>query len=44
VARLLAVNPDVTVSSLRSWYQLFVKKPNVLEAFVTGLRKAGLPE
>ena len=44
VARLLAVNPDVTVSSLRSWYQLFVRKPDALEALVTGLRKTGLPE
>ena len=44
VERLLAVNPDASVSSLQGWYQLFIKKPDVLEAFVTGLRKAGLPE
>ena len=43
VERLLAIQPDGTVSSLRSWYQLFVR-PDALEALVTGLRKAGLPE
>ncbi len=42
--RLLAVNPDASVSGLQTWYQLFIKKPEVLEAFLTGLRKSGLPE
>jgi TolB-like protein len=42
--RLLAVNPDASISTLQAWYQLFIKKPDVLEAFVAGLHKAGLPE
>jgi hypothetical protein len=44
VERLLAVNPDTTVSSMRLYYGVFMKKPGCLEAFLDGLRKAGLPE
>jgi TolB-like protein/class 3 adenylate cyclase/tetratricopeptide (TPR) repeat protein len=44
VERLLAVNPDSTVSSMRLLYGVFMKKPGCLEAFLDGLRKAGLPE
>ncbi len=44
VERLLAVNPDATVSSMRLHYGVFIKKPGCLEAFLDGLRKAGLPE
>ena len=42
--QLLAVNPDTTLSSVKSWYQLMIKKPDVLNALLDGLRKAGLPE
>jgi tetratricopeptide (TPR) repeat protein len=42
--RLLAVNPDATVSSMRPYYGVFLKKPGSLEALLDGLRKAGLPE
>ncbi len=44
VERLLAVNPDTTVSSMRLYYGALMKKPGCLEAFLDGLRKAGLPE
>ena len=44
VERLLAVNPDTTVSSMRLHYCIVMKKPGCLEAFLDGLRKAGLPE
>ena len=44
VKRLLAVNPDATVSSMRVYYGVFMKKPGCLEALLDGLRKAGLPE
>jgi adenylate cyclase len=44
VERLLAVNPDATVSSIRLFYGLFMNKPGCLEAYLDGLRKAGLPE
>jgi len=44
VERLLAVNPDTTVSRLRLHYGVFMKKPGCLEAFLEGLRKVGLPE
>jgi adenylate cyclase len=43
VERLLASTPDSTVSSVRLLYD-FIKKPGYLEAFLDGLRKAGLPE
>src|SRR5260370_30938992 len=44
VERLLIVNPDTTVSSLRLYYRIMMKKPGSLDAFLDGLRKAGLPE
>jgi adenylate cyclase len=44
VDRLLAVNPDTTVSSMRMYYGIMMKKPGSLDAFLDGLRKAGLPE
>jgi len=44
VERLLAVNPDTTVSGMRLYYAIAMKKPGCLEAFLDGLRKAGLPE
>jgi TolB-like protein/class 3 adenylate cyclase/Flp pilus assembly protein TadD len=44
VERLLAVNPHTTVSSIRLYYGVFMKKPGCLDAFLDGLRKAGLPE
>ena len=44
VERLCAVNPDTTVSSMRLLYGVFMKKPGSLEAFLDGLRKAGLPQ
>ena len=43
VERLLAVNPDTTVSGVRLYYGVFMKTPGCLEAFLDGLRKAGLP-
>jgi adenylate cyclase len=43
VGRLLAVNPDTTVSSMRLYYGIFMK-PGFLEVLLDGLRKAGLPE
>ena len=44
VQRLLAVNPDASVSSLRRFYEVMFKKPTCLDAYSDGLRKAGLPE
>ena len=44
VKRLLAINPDSTISSMRLYYGVFMKKPGCLKAFLDGLRKAGLPE
>jgi TolB-like protein len=44
VGRLLSVNPDTTVSSMRLYYGIMMKKPECLEAFLDGMRKAGLPE
>jgi tetratricopeptide (TPR) repeat protein len=44
VERLLAMTPDATISSMRLHYSVFMKKPACLEAFLDGLRKAGLPE
>src|SRR5262249_55123466 len=44
VERLLAVTPDATVSSLWAYYHVMFKKPSYLDAFLEGLRKAGLPE
>ena len=42
--RLLAVAPETTISSMRLYYGVFVKKPGCLEALLDGLRKVGLPE
>ena len=44
VERLLALNPDVTLTSLKAHQKVPMKKPGCLEAFLDGLRKAGLPE
>src|SRR5262249_1544810 len=44
VERLLALNPDETLTSLKTYYKVPMKKPGCLEAFLDGLRKAGLPE
>jgi adenylate cyclase len=44
VKRLLTVIPDTTVCSLRLYYGVAMKKPGCLEAYLDGLRKAGLPE
>jgi adenylate cyclase len=44
VERLLAGHPHTTVSSMRLHYGGIMKKPGCLEAFLDGLRKAGLPE
>ncbi|MBI3706292.1 MAG: tetratricopeptide repeat protein, partial [Proteobacteria bacterium] len=44
VERLLALNPHTTVSSMRLYYGVFMKKPGSLDAFLDGLRRAGLPE
>jgi TolB-like protein len=43
VRRLLGVNPDVTLSSLRPFYQQ-IMRPADAEASLDGLRKAGLPK
>ena len=43
VARLLAAEPDWTVSRARRYYGVH-KRPADVELFVEGLRKAGLPE
>ena len=42
--RLLALNPNTTVSSMRLYHAIMMKKPGCLDAFLDGLRKAGLPE
>ena len=44
VERLLIVNSDTAVSSMRLYYGIMMKKPECLEAFLDGLRKSGLPE
>jgi hypothetical protein len=43
VGRLLTVNPEATVSSMRLYYRIMMQ-PECLDAFLDGLRKAGLPE
>ena len=44
VNRLLAVNPDATVSSLRDYYWAPMRKnPAAFEAHLEGLRRSGLP-
>jgi hypothetical protein len=42
--RLLAVNPDTTVCIMQLYYGIAMTKPGSIEAFLDGLRKAGLPE
>jgi TolB-like protein/class 3 adenylate cyclase len=44
VERLLTVIPNTTVRSVRLYYSVTMRKPGCLEAFLDGLRKAGLPE
>jgi TolB-like protein/Tfp pilus assembly protein PilF len=44
VERLLAVDPEARVSSLREWFRLFIKKAAGLEAVLDGMRRAGMPE
>src|SRR5262249_2605771 len=45
IERLLAVNPQSNLASVREFEQKFlIKNPKGLEAFLDGLRKAGLPE
>ena len=44
VERLLALSPDETLTRLKTYYAVPMKKPGCLEAFLEGLRKAGLPE
>jgi adenylate cyclase len=43
VDRLLAIDPQMTVSSMRLWYGAMWQGRR-LEAYLEGLRKAGLPE
>jgi adenylate cyclase len=42
--RLLAAAPGTTIASMRLHYGLSMRKPGCLEAFLDGLRQAGLPE
>jgi len=44
VERLLALNPDETLTSVKTYYAVPMKMPGCLEALLEGLRKAGLPE
>src|SRR5262245_40282725 len=44
VERLLTLSPSETLSSLKTYYEVPIKKPGRLEALLDGLRKAGLPE
>jgi adenylate cyclase len=44
IERLVAINPDASVSRLQAHYEIVMKKPGCLAALVEGLRKAGLPE
>jgi hypothetical protein len=44
VERLLAVAPGTTISSMRDHHGVFMRKPGCLDAFLRGLREAGLPE
>ena len=45
IARALQLDPELRTSNLRDrLVGLFMKKPEGLEAFLDGLRKAGLPE
>jgi tetratricopeptide (TPR) repeat protein len=45
VERLLALAPATTVSSLKAHYAPVLRhKPSLIDDFVTGLRRSGLPE
>lgn len=44
VLRLLALSPHETQSSLRTYYSVAIKKPEAVDAFVEGARRAGLPD
>jgi tetratricopeptide (TPR) repeat protein len=44
VERLLAVNPNTSLTSLRKFYTGFFKDADGLETLLSGLRNAGLPE
>lgn len=42
--RLLAVNPDATVSQLGDYYRVpMCRNPTELEVYLEGLRRSGLP-
>jgi TolB-like protein/DNA-binding SARP family transcriptional activator len=44
VKRLLAVNPDATVSRLREYYRVpMCRNPAALETYLDGLQRSGLP-
>lgn len=43
VQRLLALNPDATLASMRRYYNLTMKKPGAVDRLVEGLRRVGLP-
>jgi TolB-like protein/tetratricopeptide (TPR) repeat protein len=42
--RLLAINPDASINSLRAHYKIMIRRAGCVEALLDGLRKAGLPE
>ena len=44
VRRLLAVNPDTSISSSRTFYEIVMKNPACLAAMLDGLRTSGMPE
>jgi adenylate cyclase len=44
VVRLLELSPGETLAGLRTYYEVPMKKPGCLDAFLEGLRQAGLPE
>jgi hypothetical protein len=43
VLRLLAFSPRETQASIRTYYSVSIKKPGAVDAFVEGLRRAGMP-
>ena len=44
VPRMLAVNPDASMSNLRAHYSIMIRNASCLEALLDGFRKAGVPE
>jgi hypothetical protein len=45
VQRLLAVNPEASVASLRAYYApVWRRNPGALKSYLEGLRASGLPE